>query len=286
MTLRLFDTRRLVELAQCIEGQVEALVGIGHEGIRLANRATDLGADGYEITMGSSRTRHCADRLSAGARDLRRLAQWLEEVEDRPGRQGIALPSLPSLGMLFWVSAFLNAWGGRNPVSQLIGVGTLTRLLPPNPSAYFDADMRRWLGDYGPGREYAYQCTAWANFRWRQLGYEGHSPIGRSGPDRPGNGKDMVQRACERTGLPVSTSPTLGAMASYDDGTEYGHVMVVEDIDPGPPTTITVSEGSSGNPSKWGNTSTWQHAGDQNWKRVPGGKTVTLTFAPHPGLAP
>jgi surface antigen/uncharacterized protein YukE len=76
----------------------------------------------------------------------------------------------------------------------------------------------KWLGSYGPGGNYEYQCTAWANNRWHELGYTG-PPIGGDGHEMAGN-----------VGGSVSTVPHPGAMASTGGG--YNHVMVAEEISP------------------------------------------------------
>ena len=80
------------------------------------------------------------------------------------------------------------------------------------------AGNAKWLGSYGPGGAYEYQCTAWANNRWHELGYTG-PPIG-------GDGHQMASNV----GGSVDTVPHSGAMASTGGG--YNHVMIAEEISP------------------------------------------------------
>ena len=80
------------------------------------------------------------------------------------------------------------------------------------------AGNAKWLGSYGPGGAYEYQCTAWANNRWHELGYTG-PPIGGDGHQMAGN-----------VGGSVDTVPHPGAMASTGGG--HNHVMIAEEITP------------------------------------------------------
>lgn len=84
---------------------------------------------------------------------------------------------------------------------------------------------------YRAGHDYEYQCTAWAMFRWRELGFTGD--IGT------GNGGQMASN----NGGTTTTPPTLGAMASYGSG--YGHVMIVEEVS-GDGNSVRVSEMNAG----------------------------------------
>jgi surface antigen/uncharacterized protein YukE len=74
-------------------------------------------------------------------------------------------------------------------------------------------------GRFAAGGESYYQCTAWANYRWHELGY--------SGPAISGNGGAMAGNAGATT-----HTPSLHAMGSYGTGVapDYGHVMIVEEI--------------------------------------------------------
>jgi len=75
-------------------------------------------------------------------------------------------------------------------------------------------------GRFAAGGESYYQCVAWANYRWHELGY--------TGPAISGNGWQMAAHAG-----PTSHQPSLHAMASYGTGSSadpYGHVMVVEEV--------------------------------------------------------
>jgi surface antigen len=74
-------------------------------------------------------------------------------------------------------------------------------------------------GQFAAGGESYYQCTAWANYRWHELGY--------TGPAISGNGGAMAANAG-----PTSHQPSLHAMASYGVGSYSapGHVMIVEEL--------------------------------------------------------
>lgn len=67
-----------------------------------------------------------------------------------------------------------------------------------------------------------YQCTAWAVYRWRELGFDGE--FGTNAAGRMGHGFQMATN----NGGSTATPPTLGAMASYGSG--VGHVMIVEEV--------------------------------------------------------
>ncbi|HEX2896399.1 MAG TPA: CHAP domain-containing protein [Marmoricola sp.] len=130
---------------------------------------------------------------------------------------------------------------------------------PGQTAGYQAANM----GYYGPSGDSRYQCTAWANYRWKELGY--------SGPAITGNGVDMAGVAGH-----VSRTPTLGAIASYG-ADRYGHVMIVEGVttDPAGVTHITVSEGNAlgieginGTPAEWGTRGEFVLHGDGSWERV------------------
>ena len=71
-----------------------------------------------------------------------------------------------------------------------------------------------------PGNGLAWQCTAWARYRWRELGFDG--PMGG------GNGWQVATS----NGGSADTPPSLGAIASYGSGAngDFGHVMIVEQI--------------------------------------------------------
>jgi surface antigen/uncharacterized protein YukE len=131
------------------------------------------------------------------------------------------------------------------------------------------------LGPYGPGGEYQYQCTAWANYRWKELGYTGN-PIS-------GNGYQMAANA----GGTASTPPSLGAMASYGDGKTHNHVMIVEEMSKtsSGAAKIRVSEMNTGydynvgRPEEYMDTRWWDQNPDGTWSREGGGSSGALTFA-------
>lgn len=151
--------------------------------------------------------------------------------------------------------------------------------------AEMDASFRRimvgTLAPYGPGGDFEYQCTAWANFRWRELGYDG--------PLISGHGGAMAGNA------PGDLSPTasLGAMASYGAGTpgSPGHVMIVEELHGGgaAPQRIRVSEMNVGNndwntadASEYRSDAWWARQSDGSWRRESDGAVRSLNFAGFP----
>lgn len=122
---------------------------------------------------------------------------------------------------------------------------------------------------YRPGlpREYQYQCVAWAQARWLELG---------ATRVEPGHGYNLAAN----NGGSTSTPPTLGAMASYGSADNFGHVMIVEEIAKGPggELRIRVSEmntgldGSSadvGNPEEYREDRWWTRQPDGRWVRHP-----------------
>ena len=82
--------------------------------------------------------------------------------------------------------------------------------------------------------ESGYQCTGWAVYRWRELGFDGE--FGRNAEGKMGDGFQMATN----NGGSTSTPPALGAMASYESRS-FGHVMIVEEVMAGG-TEIRVSE--------------------------------------------
>ncbi len=128
---------------------------------------------------------------------------------------------------------------------------------------------------FGSGGESQYQCTGWANFRWHELGYDG--------PPIHGNGGAMAANAPGD----VSVQPSLHAMASYGSGvgTDYGHVMIVEEVS-ADGSRIRVSEMNVGDKNyEVGLPSEYR---DSRWiSRQPNGTFAagsrTISFAPLPG---
>jgi surface antigen len=129
------------------------------------------------------------------------------------------------------------------------------------------------LGGYAAGQAYGYQCTAWANYRWRELGYDGKLI--------PGDGGDMAANA----GGSVGAAPSLGAMASYS-----GHVMIVEQVLAGG-NQIRVSEMNTGsdhssiydaNPQEYSDTSVFTRQPDGSWLRQGAKVARQITFATLP----
>ena len=123
-----------------------------------------------------------------------------------------------------------------------------------------------------------YQCTAWAVYRWRELGFDG--VFGTSADGRMGHG---FQMAANNGGTP-STPPSLGAMASYGSG--FGHVMIVEEVSAGG-NHIRVSEMNSGTdplvgrPDEYRSDRVFTRNADGTW--MSGGRNYgMITFAALP----
>ncbi|MEO8527523.1 MAG: CHAP domain-containing protein [Pseudolysinimonas sp.] len=94
-------------------------------------------------------------------------------------------------------------------------------------------------------------CTAWAAWRWEQLHPGRQAPWGDGG-----------QMAAALHGTP-QTAPTLGALASYSEGS-YGHVMVVEELRPDG--TLRVSETNYANSSAIKTDRVWTPVGNGVWQ--------------------
>lgn len=127
------------------------------------------------------------------------------------------------------------------------------------------------LGSYAVGGEYQYQCTAWANYRWRELGY--------GGPLVNGNGFEMAKNA----GGSLETPPTAGAMASYGNSSGANHVMIVEEVRPDGHFRVsemnTGTDYDLGRPEEYRADSWWHRTADGQWARDTGGTQREVTFA-------
>ncbi|MCU1678564.1 MAG: hypothetical protein JWM93_3322 [Frankiales bacterium] len=149
-----------------------------------------------------------------------------------------------------------------------------------------DADYRAHaaaygLGSYSAGGDYGYQCTAWANYRWRELGYAGALVNGY--------GWEMASNA----GGTVDTPPVPGSMASYGTAKDMGHVMIVEEVSAsGDRIRVsemnTGSDGSSGydaTASEYRSSSWLVRQSNGTWARDGGVAQHAVTFAtlPHHG---
>ena len=153
-----------------------------------------------------------------------------------------------------------------------------------------DSPGMRGMGKhaYGGNDGYDYQCTSWAKYRWRELGYEGD--FGTSDGGRTGKGWEM---AGFNSGS-VDTPPSLGAMASYGDGGEgsYGHVMIVEEVSAtadGLP-RIRVSEMNVGTrnyevgrPEEFRDENWFVQQPNGSWSREGGSAVGEVRFATFPG---
>jgi len=133
-------------------------------------------------------------------------------------------------------------------------------------------------GPFGPGGDYAGQCTSWVNFRREQLVQEGLIP----GP--------VPTRWHDGAFYPgsVSQDPTPYAVGSFANG---GHTFVVESVGEGSPRTIAVSEMNVG---QWTNkaalettglnhvsTATYTELSPGRWQKYVNGKPAeidNLTF--------
>jgi len=135
--------------------------------------------------------------------------KWHELAVEKWGLDSASsvLPK-PATGKSGSVGAFVGKLPGSNRSAEEVSKSYIKNgdLIPTS----YRSDR---IGDFG------YQCTAWAYFRWRELGYGG--PVGT------GNGGKMA----ENNGGAPQTIPKLGAMISQDVG-EYGHVMIGEEIVP------------------------------------------------------
>ena len=258
-----------------------------------------LQAQATAITQLTAAVQGIVDQLSASWRgqDAQQFAAWWQQ-QHRPALQRAA-QVIDGLGQ----SALNNAAeqegassGGSSSATAgpAVGVAPAPEAAPapavpaqPAPSdAALPGAERSWqevqrdyeakargygLGSYGPGGAYEYQCTAWANFRWRELGY--------TGPLVGGNGWEMAGRAPGE----VSSAPAPGAMASYGDGRSDNHVMVVERVHDGG-SRILVSEMNTGSNWQVGEpheyrTSTWTRQADGSWLSERGKRVASIRFA-------
>ena len=200
----------------------------------------------------SQSARNNADEQDAASENRSGLAQ--------PGPSGVGSPPTDPQG---------GSIGAPGTPAGNIGGGTgelrdAFRTPQEAQRAYEAAEM----GYYRAGGPSSYQCTAWANFRWRELGYEGFVS---------GDGGEMAGRI----GGTVDTTPGLGAMVSDPGG---NHVMIVESISAdGSTATIsefnTGSDGSSwrqGNPEEFRSDGTITRGSDGHWYRRAGGPPLVI----------
>jgi WXG100 family type VII secretion target len=117
---------------------------------------------------------------------------------DQPGGAGAPMATAGEVG------ASSGALSGSNRTWQEVSVA-------------YASDQA--LGGYSADGDFRYQCTAWANFRWHELGHKGLVS---------GHGYAMAGNA----GGTIDTTPGLGAMVSYGSADGFGHVMIVEEISP------------------------------------------------------
>lgn len=308
----LIDTDQLRELARLL-GTTAG--GLGDLDVQLGRDVGALTPPPIELIRLRLRTeyvryrvRNLGSQMQDDGRRLARDAWSLDLIEGRLWQRafdrgglvafpGIRWPSwLPwaaPLGPLLppllpWIRRFLEPHGptpgidtsrqpGPNPPPANQGgsvVLTPSSARPNQPGTYTTDPAFKPGGAfkyYGPQGPSAYQCTAWANFRWRELGY--------TGPAIGGDGGEMAVRAGN-----TSSVPSPRAMASYP-----GHVMVVEEVDPGPPMRFMVSEGNQlglsgldGTPAEWGTRRWWVKDG-AGWKPERIDRTGNGAWAPTGG---
>ncbi len=161
-------------------------------------------------------------------------------------------------------------------------VGAATGALPGSHRSWQEVDRAyraNMTGYYGPNGPSRYQCTAWANYRWKELGYKG--------PIISGNGGDMVDVAVSH-GATRLTTPTLGAMAStMSVAPGYGHVMVVEQVmhNSSGAQQIRVSEmnvggdGIDGHPNEYRSDTILTSIGGGKWQVARTGAVYDMKFA-------
>lgn len=134
-----------------------------------------------------------------------------------PNLQGSS-PLLQGAGAIGLVA--FGASAATRPDGASAGSTGSSPVLSPRGWQEVSRSYEAWAtGRFAAGGESYYQCTAWANFRWQELGYDGVIS---------GNGGAMAGNA----GSPLSPEPSLHAMASYGAGTsgDPGHVMIVEEV--------------------------------------------------------
>lgn len=301
MTQVFIPTELLRSLAAGLDGQhgtAAQLRDIARQGVSVGQVVEAQGMDAFDVISASSRLRGIANTLGAEAGPLRAVADWLDVLERSGGIAG-APPRVPSFG-LGAVSAVTFQSGdaafhgitGGSLVSQLgfnppptINGDTIS-LPPSGDSPGHDLNYENFaakLESYGPGGEYGFQCTAWANFRWRQLGY--------TGPALYGNGNQVAADEAAKQGIAPASEPSLGALASVISagGRSENHVMVVESVtlgSDGQPSSFTVSEANmnyDANASTWGTTDTFVRTAE-GWTSAKHyfPSPVTIQFAPFP----
>lgn len=122
--------------------------------------------------------------------------------------------------------------GGTQPHA---GPGTA---VPPTTSSAFNAAGeqaafdKRGGGPFGPGGDFAGQCTSWVNFRRQELIDSGMLPDGSRVPINWKGTNSFFD------GAAVSPDPTQYAVGSFDGA----HTFIVESVGSGDPQTISVSQ--------------------------------------------
>jgi surface antigen len=286
MTTILIITETLRALAADLDGRIGELSSLATGGGSIAQQIEAQHVDALDVISAASRIRHLATRLAALPSPLRQVADWIERME-REGGIDVHLPNLPSLGMaqlnpgadsIAVNKAFSQAVGQGFFASAAAGVSKVRPSQDSPESIVGYRNLANTLGPYAPTGAYAYQCTAWANFRWRELGY--------TGPLLQGNGQDVARDAG-----PISADPSPGALASFSFPSGPfagdGHVMVVESVTKGADGKAASFWASEANAdgqataTTWGTRVQWVRDG-AGWRQVqpPDATVRTIEFAP------
>lgn len=223
----------------------------------------------------------CADRLHGfGQSALNNASEQLEASGVSTGG-GAATTGGGGTSDVGFAMSPPTSGGTTSDFDERSRLGDATGMLRPSSGwkdaqqRYEGVDLGTWSADATGERASPYQCTAWANLRWRELGY--------NGPPIRGDGGVMAHNAPGE----VSGTPSLGAMASARQG---NHVMIVEEIG----TTAdgaarirvsefnTDSEWQVGHPQEFKDDRWLVQKGD-SWVYEAGGRSRgPIVFAAHP----
>lgn len=272
------DAGAVRQVAAQLKAQADALGGVVAQVNGLVDRASGLwqGRDSQEFAnWWVSQHR---PRLQAAQEAIRGLGQSASNnADDQDRASGVSGNSAAGVAAGAAVAAGVAATSPA-PSSPTTIPGS-TRTWQEVQRDYEANGRRLGLGSYSADGQFGYQCTAWANYRWRELGY--------TGPLITGNGSEMAGHA----GGSPSVAPTAGSMASYGASTDFGHVMIVEQVADGG-NRIRVSEmntGSDGSSaydahaSEYSSSSWFVRQPDGNWVREGTSTHRTISFAHLPG---
>jgi surface antigen len=273
------EVRRLASDLEALGGQIDQLV---QRIERAVGGASWVGPDAstFKGTWWPGHRTH----LATAAEDLRGFGRSAKNNADEQAQASGAGAGAAS-GTAGSGSGGIGTVVTPAPGAPSVGpIGTPPGMTPSRSWQDVDAAYRARgdLGGYGAGGAYGYQCTSWAYFRWRELGYHGN--IGN------GNGWEMAAN----NGGSAQATPSLHAMASYGTKADYGHVMIVEEVRTGPGghPVIRVSEfntGSDGSSAdaasarEYLDTRTWTQLDNGSWQRSDGKVVPEIRFAGFPG---